>query len=126
MLTCKSSYIFFIILILLLDRTRASDDMIGLNIRLFNEIDVVVRRLFQHQITITKTSISRAIYFHGYLLEQTLKIFDISQLEIVLPNVNQTTGKELQEILSRQILMLSKIIITKENLYSLNGIDITT
>ncbi|CAF1008768.1 unnamed protein product [Rotaria sordida] len=95
---------------------RAPDDMIGLNLRLYNEIDMVIRRLFEPQITITKASTSRAIYFHGYLLEQTLKVFDISSLETVIPNMNPTIGKEL----CRQILMLPQIIITKENLYSFN------
>ena len=49
--------------------------MIGLNLRLFNEMQQTIRRLYQCQIIITKDSISRAIYFHGYLLEQTLKSF---------------------------------------------------
>jgi hypothetical protein len=99
--------------------------MIGLNLRLYNETDHIIRRLFEPQIIISTTSVSRAIYFHGYLLEQTLKIFDITSFETVMPLINPTTGKELQEILCRQILMLSNIIITKENLYSFNGIHIS-
>jgi hypothetical protein len=92
-----------------------------LNFRLFNDITNKIRLLYQPEIIITKTSVNRAIYFHGYLLEQTLQIFDISPLITHLPNTNIIIGKELQDILCRQILLLPKIIITKENLYSLNG-----
>ena len=99
--------------------------MIGLNLRLFNEMQQTIRRLYQCQIIITKESISRAIYFHGYLLEQTLKVFDISPLETIISNTNQTVGKKIQPILCRQIFMLSKIIITKESLYSFNGTEIS-
>jgi hypothetical protein len=98
--------------------------MIGLNFRLYNDIDNTIRRLFSPNITITKTSVTRAIYFHGYLLEQTLQIFDISSLVTDLPNPNPTMRKELQDILCRQLLLLPKIIITKENLYSLSGNEI--
>jgi transcriptional antiterminator len=98
--------------------------MIGLNFRLYNDIENTIRRLFQPDITITKTSVTRAIYFHGYLLEQTLQIFDISSLVTDLPNPNPTIKKELQDILCRQLLLLPKIIISKENLYSLSGNEI--
>ncbi|CAF1517655.1 unnamed protein product, partial [Rotaria sordida] len=97
-----------------------SGDMIGLNVRLLYDIRLTVERLFQSQITITKELVSRAIYFHEYLLERTLKIFDISSFETVVSNINQSVGKELQKMIRRNILMLSKIIITKESLYCLN------
>ena len=111
-------------IILLLNSARAPDDTIGLNIRLYNEIDIVVRRLFSSQITISKASTNRAIYFHGYLLEQTLKIFDVTSMELLIPKQNHITAAEIKQLLMRQILMLPRIIITKENLYSMNGKDI--
>jgi len=96
--------------------------MIGLSYRLYNDIVNTIRMLFSSEITITIASINRAIYFHGYLLEQTLQIFDISSLIADVSNVYSTDEKELEHTLCRQILLLPKILITKENLYSLNGI----
>ncbi|CAF3895281.1 unnamed protein product, partial [Rotaria sp. Silwood1] len=96
------------------------DDTFGLNTRLYNEIDQIVRQRFESQIIITTTSTSRAIYFHGYLLEQTLKLFDISPLEPTRLKMNMMGINNLQTVVCRQILMLPKIIITKENLFSVN------
>ncbi|CAF4885773.1 unnamed protein product, partial [Rotaria sp. Silwood1] len=86
------------------------DDMFGLNTRLYNEIDQIVRQLFESQITITTTLISRAIYFHAYLLEQTLKLFDITPLETTRLKMNMTGINNLQTVACRQILMSPKII----------------
>ncbi|CAF1493180.1 unnamed protein product, partial [Rotaria sp. Silwood1] len=86
------------------------DDMFGLNTRLYNEIDQIVRQLFESQITITTTSTSRAIYFHAYLLEQTLKLFDITPLETTRLKMNMTGINNLQTVACRQILMSPKII----------------
>lgn len=100
------------------------DDTIGLNFRLYNELANNIQRLFQPRITITKASIERAMYFHGYLLEQTLQIFDITSLATTVPILNPIIGKELIDILCRDILLIPKIIITKQNLYSLNGMKL--
>ncbi|CAF2086561.1 unnamed protein product, partial [Rotaria magnacalcarata] len=99
---------------------RCSGDMLGLNIRLLNEISQIVRTRFENQITITTSSTSRAIYFHGYLLEQILKIFDITPLDNIPQNININSGIDLKTALCRQILLLPMIIITKENLYLSN------
>ncbi|CAF1066449.1 unnamed protein product [Adineta ricciae] len=99
---------------------RERNDAIGLNIRLFNEIDSVIRRLYGPQITITESSVDRAIYFHGYLLEQTLKLFDITTLESIGPKSFRLSSFELKQSLMREILMLPQIIITKEDLYEQN------
>ena len=63
----------------------------------------------------------QGIYFHGYLLEQTLKLFDITPLDNAARNINIHVGKDLEKMLCRQILLLPSIIITKENLYSSSG-----
>ncbi|CAM4851960.1 unnamed protein product, partial [Rotaria magnacalcarata] len=99
---------------------RCSGDMLGLNIRLLNEVSQIVRTRFENQITITTASTSRAIYFHGYLLEQILKIFDITPLDNIPQNININSGIDLKTALCRQILLLPMIIITKENLYLSN------
>ena len=104
-------------------RTHAKDDILGLNLRLFVQMQQTVQSLFQMQIEITNTNVSRAIYFHGYLLEQTMKIFDITPLQTSGSVLNQQIGTDLQRILIRQILLLPKIIITKEDLYASNGIN---
>lgn len=98
--------------------------MIGLNYRLLNEINNTIRRLFQPEIIISTESVKRAIYFHGYLLEQTLQVFDISTLQTEIIVSNPINSNELQDFLCRQILLLPKIIITKESLYSINGMII--
>lgn len=88
-----------------------------------NEVDETVRRLFSSRIIINKESTKRAIYFHGYLLEQTLRIFDVSAIESAVPRMKDMTPAEIKRSLVKQILMMPKIIITKENLYSNNGIS---
>ncbi len=95
--------------------------MLGLNLRLFHEMAQIIQSLFQPQITITKTSVSRAVYFHGYLLEQTLKIFDISSLENQEPLLHDMIATDVQVITTREILLLRQVLITKEDLYATNG-----
>ena len=89
--------------------------------RLFNEIGNAVRRLHDSQIVITKTSASRAIYFHGFLLEQTLQLFDINPLEKIQRNTSIIAEKDMEMIVCRQLLCLPMIIITKESLYLSSG-----
>ena len=90
--------------------------------RLYNDVDNVVRRLFPSQITIDRQSTERAIYFYGYLLEQTLRVFDVTPLELTPPRLKDMTPIVIKQSLMKQILMMAKIVITKENLYSNNGI----
>lgn len=104
-------------------RTHAKDDMIGLNLRLFVQLQQTAQSLFQMEIEITNTNVCRAIYFHGYLLEQTMKIFDITPLQTSESIFNQSIGTDFQKTLIRQILLLPKIIITKEDLYASNGMN---
>jgi hypothetical protein len=84
-------------------------------------MDNIIRQLFRSQITISRISTSRAIYFHGYLLEQTLQIFDVNKLETVPSHLNSLNCGELKESLIRQIILIPKIIITKADLYSIYG-----
>ena len=112
---------FLVLKNIILRSEHSSDDTLGLNIRLFNEISQVIHTRFETQITITKESICRAIYFHGYLLEQTLKLFDITSFDNARQNINRRVGKDLELVLCRQILMFTKIIITKEDLYISNS-----
>lgn len=85
------------------------------------EIQQTIQSSFQTQIQISKEAVSRAIYFHGYLFEQTTQIFDISRFETFRTIIKQKIGVNLQTALSRQILLLPKIIILKDDLYSSNG-----
>ncbi|CAF1489103.1 unnamed protein product [Adineta ricciae] len=62
------------------------------------------------QITINELAIDRAIYFHGYLLEQTLESIGLKS--------NRLSNAELKASLIREILMFPEIIITKEALYA--------
>lgn len=83
----------------------------------------MIQARFEHQITITQQSTCRAVYFHSYLLEQTLKLLDVTLLDNTSLNMNvlMHAGKDVETVLCRQILILPKIIITKENLYTAYG-----
>ena len=112
---------FLVLKNIILCSERSSDDTLGLNIRLFNEINQIIHTRFETQITITKESTCLATYIHGYLLEQTLKLFDITSFDNVRQSINRGVGKDLELVLCRQILMLTKIIIKKEDLYISNS-----
>lgn len=89
--------------------------------QLYKDINKEVRRLFDSKITISEISTTRAIYFHGFLLEQTLMLFDINPLEKIQENMNTLTEKEMEIAICREILLLPTIIIAKENFYSSSG-----
>ena len=109
----RNEFLFF--------RSREQNDGLGLNIRLFNQIESVIRSSYGPQITINESSVDRAIYFHGFLLEQTLKLFEVTTLETNPAKSNRLSAFELKQSLIRDILMLPQIIITKEDLYEPNG-----
>ena len=92
---------FLVLKNIILCSERFYDDTLGLNIRLFNEISQIIHTRFEIQIAITKESTCLAIYFHGCLLEQTLKLFDITSFDNARQNINIRVGKDLELVLCR-------------------------
>ncbi|CAF4517263.1 unnamed protein product [Rotaria sp. Silwood2] len=105
---------------------RTNDDKFGLNIRLYREVTDRIQQMFGSQIIITEASTTRAIYFHGYLLEQTLKLFDTNPLEKIRKNNITWMEKNMDITICREILKLPVVIITKENFYSSSDYFIIT
>lgn len=102
-------------------RNRTKQDLFGLNIHLFNELERIVKQLYKREIFIEVESIKRAVYFHGYLLEQTLQVFDISELSSVRERKLTNAIQESRQTILRRILLFSKVLIMKESFYSTQG-----
>ena len=100
---------------------RSERDSFGLSLALYNEMEKAVRTLFRHEITISEDSTARAIYFHGYLLEQTLQVFDISSLESSGSLPFSKDKKEHIPAIARLILLMPKVFIMKESFFTLEG-----
>jgi hypothetical protein len=103
------------------NRIRSSQDPIGLNIGLYSEMDAYVRRTFRSEITISEDAVVRATYFHGYLLEQTLQLFDINPLECSTLEAFMTNNLDTRQSILRSILLTPKVLILKEHFYSHEG-----
>ena len=101
--------------------SRSRQDPIGLNIGLYNEMDVHIRETFRNEITICEESVTRATYFHGYLLEQTLQVFDIRPLELSSVQAFTAINQEAREAILRRILLTPKVLILKDNFYTQEG-----
>jgi hypothetical protein len=88
---------------------------------LYNEMDAHVRETFRNEIVISEEAAARATYFHGYLLEQTLQVFDISPLECTSLQTFSTITSDARETITRCILLTPKVLILKEQFYSQEG-----
>jgi hypothetical protein len=106
----------------LFNSTRSRQDPIGLNISLYNEMDAYVRETFRNEIAISEEVAALATYFHGYLLEQTMQVFDISPLECSTLQALSTINPDAREAITRCILLTPKVLILKEQFYSQEGI----
>ena len=100
---------------------RTTQDQFGLNMGLYEEISSVVSRLYKKEVTIGTESVERAVYFHGYLLEQTLQVFDISELSTIKEKKLSNSIQDSRTTIFRKILLFSTIVITKEDFYSIQG-----
>ena len=103
------------------NNSRSRQDPIGLSITLLNQMDAYVRETFRNEIAISEEVAARATYFHGYLLEQTLQVFDISPLECSTPQPFSTINLDARETITRCILLTPKVLILKDQFYSQEG-----